>query len=72
MSSDDDHLPDARDGLTRIERAILYVLDEVQRERSGANVPTAMLYGRVLDLVDVSREEFQATLEQLVGARTPR
>jgi hypothetical protein len=67
--SDDADWPDVRDGLTRLERAILFVLSETQRERGGASVPTAMLYGRVLELVDVSQEEFQATLERLVGAR---
>ncbi len=72
MAHDDDRLPDVRDGLTRIERAILFVLDEAQRERGGASVPTAMLYGRVLEIVDVSPQEFQATLERLVGSRTPR
>jgi hypothetical protein len=58
-------VPDVRDGLTRIERAILFVLDEVQRERGGAAVPTAMLFCRVLELVDVSQAEFQATLQRL-------
>ncbi len=62
-------LPDVRDGLTRLERAILFVLDETQRERGGAAVPTAMLYGRVLELVDVSVEQFQAVLERLIGSR---
>jgi hypothetical protein len=67
-----DRLPDVRDGLNRLERAILLVLEETQRERGGASVPTAMLYGRVLELVDVSQEEFVATLQRLTGARTPR
>jgi hypothetical protein len=62
-------LPDVRDGLTRIERAILFVLEQLQRDRAGASVPTAMLYGRVLELVDVSQQEFQATLERLIGSR---
>lgn len=66
MSRDDDRLPDARDGLTRIERAILLALDEAQRERGGGNVPTALLYGRVVELVDVGPEEFQRTLQRLV------
>lgn len=70
MARDDNRLPDVRDGLTRVERAILFVLDEAQRERDGKSVPTMMLYGRVLELVDVSRAEFQATVERLVGART--
>jgi hypothetical protein len=55
-----------RDGLTRVERAIVMVLDQAQRER-GRAVPTALLYGRVLELVDLSQEEFQQTLQRLVG-----
>ena len=72
MARDDDRspeVPDVRDGLTRLERAILLVLDEAQRERGDKNVPTAMLYGRVLELVDVSQAQFQATLQRLVGRR---
>jgi hypothetical protein len=65
-------LPDVRDGLTRLERAILFVLDEAERERGGQSVPTAMLYGRVLELMDVGRDEFLVTLERLIGARSPR
>ncbi|HEY3451841.1 MAG TPA: hypothetical protein VGK67_36120 [Myxococcales bacterium] len=66
--SDLDRLPDVRDGLTRVERAILTVLAQAQKER-GRGVPTPMLYGRVLELVDVSQEEFQETLTRLVGKR---
>lgn len=65
--SGDDHLPDARDGLTRLERIILWQLREAQAERGGGSVPTAMLYGRVVEFVNVSVEEFQATLSRLVG-----
>jgi hypothetical protein len=64
-----DRLPDVRDGLTRLERAILFVLAETGRERGGAEVPTAMLYGRVVELVDVGVDEFVATLARLVGRR---
>ena len=60
-------LPDARDGLTRLERVILWQLREAQRERNDANVPTALLYGRVVEHVDVSIEEFQRVLQRLVG-----
>jgi hypothetical protein len=60
-------LPDARDGLTRLERVILWQLREAQRERGGANVPTAMLYGRVVEYVSVSIEEFQRVLQRLMG-----
>ncbi len=64
---DDANLPDVRDGLTRLERAILLVLSQTQKERDGASVPTAMLYGRVLEHVDVSQAEFIATLRRLTG-----
>lgn len=62
-------LPDARDGLTRLERIILWQLREAQRERGGASVPTAMLYGRVLEHVDVGVDEFQAVLRRLLTVR---
>jgi hypothetical protein len=60
-------LPDVRDGLTRLERCILHALAELQKERGGTNVPTAMLYGRVVELIDVGVDEFQAALTRLVG-----
>ncbi|MDX2089218.1 MAG: hypothetical protein SFX73_15285 [Kofleriaceae bacterium] len=59
-------LPDARDGLTRLERIILWQLGELTTELSGRSVPTPMLYGRVLEHIDVSVAEFQATLQRLV------
>ena len=79
VSSDDDNprydpslldrLPDVRDGLSRLERVILWQLDVTQKERNGRNVPTAMLYGRIVEHVDVSVDEFQRVLSRLVGAR---
>ena len=59
------HIPDVRDGLTRIERLVLYVLHETQRELGGRAVPTAMLYGRVLEHVDMNEDELQAYLDRL-------
>lgn len=66
-----DRLPDVRDGLTRIERVILYVLKQTEDELGGRNVPTAMLYGRVVEHVNISVDEFQRTLARLVGRGTP-
>jgi hypothetical protein len=63
-------LPDARDGLTRLERIILWQLREAAKERSDGSVPTAMLYGRVLEHIDVSQDEFQAVLTKLVNGRS--
>lgn len=57
-----DNLPDVRDGLTRKERIILYCLDQLQKERGGRNVPTAMLYGRVIEHLDMSLDEFQTAI----------
>lgn len=58
-------IPDARDGLTRTERIILYVLQETQRELNGRNVPTVMLYGRVVEFVNISEAELHVYLDRL-------
>jgi RimJ/RimL family protein N-acetyltransferase len=65
-------LPDARDGLTRLERVILVELARLEAERGGAAVPTAMLYGRVVEHIDVSAAEFQRVLSRLVGRQAGR
>jgi hypothetical protein len=62
-----DDLPDVRDGLTRKERVVLWVLSETQRELGGRNVPTAMLYGRVVEHVDMSVDELQGILQRMTG-----
>ena len=62
-----DDIPDVRDGLTRKERAVLYCLQQAQREMQGRNVPTIMLYGRVVEHVDIGPEEFQTILSRFVG-----
>lgn len=65
----DDLIPDVRDGLTRVERVILWCLSECEKERPGRNVSTAMLYGRVVEHVDISVPEFQRIMQRLVGVR---
>jgi predicted HTH domain antitoxin len=68
MTMDDyNDLPDVRDGLTRKERIILYCIDEIQKELGGRNVPTVMLYGRVVEYVDISVDELQLILQKLIG-----
>ena len=71
MSRIDDVLPDVRDGLTRKERIVLYVLHETQRERGGRNVPTTMLWGRVCEHFYIEPNELSAMLARL-GARKDR
>jgi hypothetical protein len=60
-----DIIPDARDGLTRKERVILYCISQTQKEFKGRNVSTATLYGRVLEHVDMSEHELQNILQRL-------
>ena len=65
MSND---LPDARDGLTRKERVVLWVLAQIHTERDGRNVPLPMLYGRVVEHVEMSVADLQEIVARL-GAR---
>lgn len=62
-----DNLPDVRDGLTRKERVVLYCIDKIQKERGGRNVPTVMLYGRVVEHVNISEQELQLILQRLTS-----
>jgi hypothetical protein len=64
-----DALPDVRDGLSRVERVILVELNKAQAELGGRNVPTALLYGRVVEHVNLAPDEFQRVLARLIGRR---
>jgi hypothetical protein len=66
-----DDIPDARDGLTRKERVVLWVLRGAEAERKGRGVRAAMLYGRVLEHVDMSIEEFMRIVTRLSAQSTP-
>jgi len=59
--------PDVRDGLTRKERVVLWMLNKLQAERGGRSVPTPMLYGAVVEHVDIGVEELQRILRRLLG-----
>jgi hypothetical protein len=61
-------LPDVRDGLTRTERVVLWQLCVLQRERGAGDVPLPLLYGRVVEHVDLSAVELQHIVARL-GAR---
>lgn len=61
-----DNLPDVRDGLTRKERIVLYCIRQIQAELDGRNAPTAMLYGRVVEYIDMSEAELQTILRRLM------
>ena len=57
-------LPDVRDGLARKERIVLFCINQIQDELNGRNVPTPMLYGRVLEYTDMSINELQLILRK--------
>ena len=69
MSYDD--IPDVRDGLTRRERIVLYVLHQTQQERGDHNVPTPMLWGRVCEHFYISPEELSKMLARLGAMKYP-
>ena len=62
-----DSLPDVQDGLPHRERVVLWCLKELQAERSGRHVPTGMLYGSVVEHVNMSVDEMQSILVRLIG-----
>jgi len=62
-----DDMPNVRDGLSRKERIVLYCLNYAQKELNGRNVSTAMLYGRVLEHINMSERELQNILQTLTG-----
>jgi hypothetical protein len=64
-----DYLPDIRDGLTQRERIVLQCLYDLQQERGGRHVPTGMLYGTVVEHVDMSIDEMQSILVRLIGQK---
>ena len=68
MASPVDVLPDVRDGLTKQERIVLYVLHQTQQERGGRDVPTTMLWGRVCEHFYIEPAELSEMLARL-GAR---
>ncbi len=62
-----DYLPDVRDGFAHRERIVLQCLADLQQERGGRNVPTGMLYGAVVEHVDMTIEELQSILVRFIG-----
>jgi hypothetical protein len=66
-----DDIPDVRDGLTRKERVVLWQIRVLEEELGRPSVPTAMLYGRVVEHVDMSVDELQRILQRLTGRSLP-
>jgi hypothetical protein len=51
--------------LTRLERLVLETLHRCQHELGGRSVPTALLYGRLSERVDLSVDELMRVLARL-------
>lgn len=67
-TTDFDNPPDIRDGPTRKkQRIVLYCFDQIQKECGGRNVHTVMLYGRVVEHVNISEHELQLILQRLTN-----
>ena len=64
---DPDALPDVRDGLTRVERVVLHVMNEARAEFGDRHIPVALIYGRVVEHIDISVAELQRVLVRLSG-----
>jgi len=63
----EERVPDARDGLTRIERVVLWQLRALEQERGGRAASSAQLYGRVVEYVNLTPDELQRVLARLAG-----
>lgn len=58
-------ISDVRDGLTRKQRVILNCLRKLQAEKPGCHISTVMLYGQVLEIIDIGADEMQAILNTI-------
>jgi hypothetical protein len=65
------NIPDVRDGLTELERTILFTLHELKKEYGERHVPVILVYGRVVEYLDVTPEEFQLTLTSVQERSMP-
>ena len=55
-------LPNVRDGLTHRERIILWCLYDLKQQYGDRQIPTSLLYGRVVEHVDMSVEDMKSVL----------
>lgn len=65
MSDPREHVPDVRDGLTRLQRIVLWELERARRETGREWIPTVMLYGRVVEHLPITEAELQQVLRSL-------
>lgn len=63
-------IPDVRDGLTELERVILTVLYELRKEYGNRHIPMILVYGRVVEMLDASHEDFYYSFHQIQQKRS--
>ena len=61
------NLPDVRDGLTHRERIVLWCLHELQKEHRDGQIPTGMLYGSVVEHVNMTVGDMKSILVRFAG-----
>ena len=67
-----DLLPDVRDGLNRIQRLVLYELYKAREEFGDRTVPTALLYGRIVQHgINIRPDELSKILASMGARRDP-
>jgi len=64
-------IPDVRDGLTQLERTILFVLYELRKEYGERHIPTVLVWGRVVELIDCSQDQFTLALQSAQQKQLP-
>lgn len=61
-------IPDVRDGLTRLERAVLLCLHDLREKEHHRYVPVILLWGELIDRgYDISQDELNTMLKRLTG-----
>jgi len=65
VSDPREHVPDVRDGLTRLQRIVLWELERARRETGREWIPTVMLYGRVVEHLPITEAELEQVLRSL-------
>lgn len=59
------NIPDVRDGLTELERVVLFELYDLRKEYGERFIPTILLWGRVVEKLDCSQSDVQRVLTSL-------
>ena len=65
------NLPDVRDGLSHRERIMLWCLFELRKEHGDRRIAAGLLYGSVVQHVDMSVEDMKSILLRSVGGELP-